>query len=190
MTVNPTTATDWATQRYATVAESIVADLRYLADRVEQHITPSARMIGAVDEQAYLSAAARDLGHRALRVRGGAVTTCAPDVGALFNYRGRDYVVSGWLRQMAPPEPPASERSPLRDLINEVLYETQQQVGPDRVRVVFCVREDAEYVTGRGVAGCIARVADINVTGSARWSADQLADARRQAARLVGHAVA
>jgi hypothetical protein len=111
----------------------------------------------------------------------------APEIGALFHYRGNHYRVSAWLKTMPPPAEPAwHDRNVMRDLLDDLLYTTQQEVGPDRCRVVFCPREEAVYVSGVGVAGCIARMADIEVTGMVDWSPQQLAEARASAERLAG----
>lgn len=112
-----------------------------------------------------------------------------PDIGDLFTYDGRGYRVTGWLKRMARPEPPAWDRSPHKDRLDDILYESQQRLGPDRERLMFCVREEAEYVGGAGVAGCIARVADVVVTGRVDWSEKELDHVRHEAACLVGRPV-
>lgn len=113
----------------------------------------------------------------------------APDIGDLFTHDGRLYRVDAWLKDMAMPEAPAWNRSPHRDRLGEILYEAQQRVGPDRKRVVFCIREEAEYVSGSGVAGCIVRVSDVTVTGRVDWPEDLFEYARQEAAHLVGRPV-
>jgi hypothetical protein len=111
----------------------------------------------------------------------------APEIGATFTYRGRRYRVTGWLKPMPPKvEPAAHERHFLRDLIDDLLYDAQQEVGPDRCKVVFCTREEAVYVSGAGVAGCLARISDIQVTGMVDWPPEYLAEARAYAERLAG----
>jgi hypothetical protein len=111
----------------------------------------------------------------------------APDAGWRFRYRGRTYRVTGWCKPMPPPaEPSAGERNFPRDLIDDLLYTAQQEVGPDRCRLVCCGQDEAEYVCGVGVAGCIARLADIEVLGPVAWPLAQLDEAREQAERLAG----
>lgn len=108
----------------------------------------------------------------------------APDIGTRFTYQERDYVVKGYLRRMAPPEPPAEERDPFQDMLATILYESQQECGPDRCRLMFCDRLEADYVSG---GGCIARIADIAITGAIDWSPDRIAYERQRSARLAGH---
>jgi len=111
--------------------------------------------------------------------------TIAPEVGALFNYQGRGYRLTAYLKRMAPPEPPAGERDPLRDLLTQILYDTQQKCGPDNERLVFCDRLEAEYACGAGVAGCIARLTDIEVTGMVDWDEPLMQQAREHAQSLI-----
>jgi hypothetical protein len=42
--------------------------------------------------------------------------------------------------------------------------------------VEFRPRSEAVYVSGRGVSGVIARVADIEITGDVGWSEQQAAE--------------
>jgi len=113
----------------------------------------------------------------------------AADLGTLFTYRDHQYVVTNWLKRMAPPEVPAGARDPFQDMLGAILYEAQQECGPDRARLVFCDRLEAEYVSGRGVSGCIARLADIEITGTADWSPIRLDEERQSSAHLVGRPI-
>lgn len=114
-----------------------------------------------------------------------------PDVGVTFRYQGASYRVTSWLAPAGPPaEAPWWDRDPVADLVADVLAASQTLAGPDRCRLVFVDRADAVYVAGVGVAGCIARVADIEVTGMVDWPEAQLAGARAQAQSLVGAPVA
>lgn len=113
----------------------------------------------------------------------------APDVGDTFTHNDRRYRVDGWLKRMARPEPPAWDRSPHKDMLDDLLYESQQRLGPDRERLIGCVREEAEYVSGYGIAGCIVRVTDVRVTGRVDWSEAEFEHARHMAAYMVGRAI-
>jgi hypothetical protein len=112
-----------------------------------------------------------------------------PDIGDLFTHDGQSYRVDGWLKDMAMPEAPAWDRSPHKDLISEILYEAQQKVGPNRTRVVFCVREEAQYVAASGIAGRIVRVEDVKVTGRVDWPEEMFDHLRHEAAHLIGRPV-
>lgn len=114
----------------------------------------------------------------------------APDVGATFTYQGDRYHVDAWLRRAPAPAPrPTVENATAAAIVAHLLDTTQQECGPDRVRLEFCTRAEAEYVAGRGVGGCIARVGDIEVTGMVDWRPEHLADARQLAERLAGERV-
>lgn len=101
------------------------------------------------------------------------------------------YRVSSWLRRRRPPPVPDDEMS---RLVSEMLVEIRRKdpslaprgTGPDSVPLEFCLREQAEYVGGSGVAGTIQRVRDITVDGRVSWSEQQLADERQRAISLAG----
>lgn len=109
-----------------------------------------------------------------------------PRVGDLFEHNGDRYRVTGWLCRSVRQEPPAGERDWLTDMLDDVLFETQQQTGPDRVRLRFCTPDEAEYVSGAGVCGCIVRITDVTIDGCIQWDGDTLAAAHSRALRLAG----
>lgn len=115
--------------------------------------------------------------------------TIVPDIGDTFTYEGESFRVSGWLKRMARPEPPAWDRSPFKDVLDDLLYESQQRVGPDRERLMFCAREEAEYVSGTGIAGRIVRVSDVKVTGRVDWPEELFEHARHEANCLIGRPI-
>jgi hypothetical protein len=115
--------------------------------------------------------------------------TIVPDIGDTFTHNDRRYRVDGWLKRMARPEPPAWDRSPRKDMLDDLLYEAKQRVGPDRERLIGCVRKEAEYVSGYGIAGCIVRVADVRVTGRVAWFEAEFEHARHEAACMVGRPI-
>jgi hypothetical protein len=105
----------------------------------------------------------------------------------MFEHEGETFRVNGWLKRMAPPELPADQRSLFVDGLHELLYENQRRLGPDRVRLVFCLREEAEYVSASGIAGCIVRVRDVVVSGRVPWAEDVIDRQRRIALAVIGH---
>lgn len=125
-----------------------------------------------------------------------------PDVGDTFTYTHTfpnapgysetgHYRVNGWLRRCPPRPLPATEQGRLtQQIINELRAEGKWREpeghGPDKVPLEFCRREQAEYVSGYGVAGVIVRVADVKVDGRVPWSQELLASARRHADMLAG----
>jgi hypothetical protein len=68
-------------------------------------------------------------------------------------------------------------------------YGMAQDVGPDRCKLVFCLRDSAEYIGGSGVCGIIRRVEDVVVIGRVSWSEEAIEEARRDAMRLVGEPI-
>lgn len=112
--------------------------------------------------------------------------TLVPRVGDTFEHHGNRFRVTGWLCPAVRQEPPADERSFWTDMIDDVLFETQQRVGPDRVRLRFCTPEEVVYVSGAGVCGCIVRIADVVVDGRVPWSDDALASHHESALRRAG----
>lgn len=61
--------------------------------------------------------------------------------------------------------------------------------SPRAERLMFCLREHAEYVEGVGVCGVTVPVEDVVVTGRVPWSADTIEDDRRYAVFLAGRLV-
>jgi hypothetical protein len=96
-----------------------------------------------------------------------------PDIGDTFTEIDegwpipRGYRVEGWLKR--------TERG--------------RKVGPDNCPLVFCSREEAEYVSGYGICGVIRRVADVVIDGRVSWSEEHLKGHRRRFALLIGTSV-
>ncbi len=74
----------------------------------------------------------------------------------------------------------------VRELLEEVRQEeladmtaSQRLREEQQIRVVQCSREEAEFVSGSGVAGCIRRLEDITITGRVNWEDRTIARARR-----------
>lgn len=101
------------------------------------------------------------------------------------------YRVESWMRRRQPrPEPATEEAAFIRQMIDEMIADGRMEgprgFGPDRVPLEWCLREDAEYVSGYGVAGTIQRIADITVTGRVSWDESTIAYHREHAIALAG----
>lgn len=105
--------------------------------------------------------------------------TLAPDVGAVFEYKGAKYRCKGWLRPADPPKPGPA----WNDFLDEILYDAAYQ--REGVRFRWCHRHEATHVAGSGVAGCLAEIARIRVTGQAQLPADVLESERARATALA-----
>ncbi|WP_155644391.1 hypothetical protein [Burkholderia territorii] len=100
----------------------------------------------------------------------------APDAGATFIYRGRTYRVNSWICAAEPP--PKTD-----NWIDEILFDAAYE--REGVRFRYCTRDMATHVSGSGVAGCIAPIAEIEVIGTVDWPVEQL-EAHRMSAILRG----
>jgi hypothetical protein len=101
------------------------------------------------------------------------------------------YRVNGWLKRRPPrPAPRTEQERVTREIYDKLIADGSisppRGFGPDKVPLDCCTREEAEYVSGYGVAGTIVRVADVQVTGKVDWPADVLEDERRRANRMAG----
>lgn len=116
-----------------------------------------------------------------------AVLRGIPDIGDTFTVAGimapEHYVVTSYFKRWV--RPPVAEH--LRDLVEEMdrKYPPAGH-GPDNVPLVFCRREEAEYVGGRGVAGRIMRIEDVHVDGRVGWSEEHLAEERQMVELAAG----
>jgi hypothetical protein len=118
-----------------------------------------------------------------------ATAMLAPDVGALVEY-GKDsfgkepahYRVDGWLR--AAPTPKFEPH----DFIGKILFESCREFGEKhdgtKVRMQFCLREEATHLSLAGICGAIAPIELCKVTGMVDWAPKMLAEERESARRL------
>jgi hypothetical protein len=103
----------------------------------------------------------------------------------------RSYRVNSWMRRRQPRPEPQDEQSRLvREIMDKLIAEDPMYgprcAGPDNVPLEWCRREDAEYVSGVGVAGVIARLSDITLTGRVSWDEETIDGYRDFANRLAG----
>jgi hypothetical protein len=115
--------------------------------------------------------------------------TFVPDVGTIVEYgldsfgkKPATYRVDSWLKE-APVPPPSDEFS---SMMSHILYSSAQKHGADQKRLMWCTREEAEYLSLSGIAGAIARVDAVKVIGRVSWSEEMIDEQRRQALAFVG----
>ena len=110
----------------------------------------------------------------------------APDIGTVFTYHDRRYMVQSWLKVAPPPQIPDDADDLMRELFEEMDAEAEAE-GTKTVRMMWCSREEATHVAGRGVGGCIAPIGEITVvTDAPQMPAEHLADLRDSAERKIG----
>lgn len=99
----------------------------------------------------------------------------------------RTFRVSGYLKRYEPLPVTLEDAGVLgvAGLVLERAY-AESKHGPDKCPLVFCSREEAEYVTGTGVCGVIVRVREVRVTGRVSWSEETLQSERDTARMLEG----
>ncbi len=117
-----------------------------------------------------------------------------PTIGAKFEYKTRKYRVDAFLKVVerqsrdliAVTKDPTSSFS---DVLEELLFQGHQKINGERF--VFCSRQEATHVSGSGIAGCIASIDNIKVTGhvSSVWDAEQLQYAIDHAKSLEGEMI-
>lgn len=96
--------------------------------------------------------------------------------------------VGSWLKSWTPPK-----RDPklgaFRNHLAKILDESNREfrVGTKTTRLVFCTREDAEFIETQD--GWTLPVADVEVVGAVGWDAETVEDHRRMALALVGEVV-
>lgn len=98
----------------------------------------------------------------------------------------RHYRVNSWLK--AAPEPKSTNSNSLSDTINSILDQGHRRFN-DNKRLMWCSREEAEYLSCSGVSGAIIPVRDAKVIGRVNWSEDQIESHRNQANQLIGKMV-
>lgn len=82
------------------------------------------------------------------------MNTTIPAIGRIFEYNGRRYRCSGWMS------------------IQTIFR---------RDRISWCTQEEAQAVTGSGVAGCIAPISEITLLEMVPWSDEMIQEAHDSA---------
>jgi hypothetical protein len=106
-----------------------------------------------------------------------------PDIGDTFAHDGatQPLTVTAWLKRYTPPMPDADSADPLARLIAEL---------PDlKPPLVFCLRNEAEYVSASGHGFLILPVGKVTPSGRVAWPQSHLDYAHRRAASLTGEFV-
>lgn len=116
-------------------------------------------------------------------------STIAPAFGAVFEINERQgtpqnhrWRVAGYLKA-APPRPPATDA--LGNLLEEVLAESPAGKR-DGIRLMWCAREEAEFVAGSGICGCVKRLDQVTVVGMVNWTPEAIAEAEERSRRHIG----
>lgn len=122
-----------------------------------------------------------------------------PRAGATFEYGLNSfrngpatYRVNGWMRrkphkidalEMAMTGALPDEYGGTRALLVAELFSDWKRTEPASKEQVFefCRPSVATHVCGSGIAGCIAPISEIVVTGMVAWSEEQLDEAHRSA---------
>lgn len=105
-----------------------------------------------------------------------AIMRRVPAIGETFAYGSgisgpHRYRVSSWLCRAARAPIWASDH------------------GPDRCKLRFCLRDEAEYVGGSGICGIICRVADVTIDGAVSWPPHILFEETQHAVWLAGQSL-
>jgi len=96
----------------------------------------------------------------------------------------RSYRVTGFYKTFVPKILP--ENKMLDGILAEIAAEeyanmtaTERARKDNVLRVVQSTREEAEFICGTGVGGCMARLEDVIITGRVNWEVRTIARARR-----------
>lgn len=102
--------------------------------------------------------------------------------GTLFEAGGRTYRLNSFFCE-------ASDTVPDSAVLAELFAEWDEQdkaelpEGMRRIKLNYCLPEQATYVSGSGVAGCVEAISEIEVVGMVAWSAKVLSDHHEAALR-------
>lgn len=98
------------------------------------------------------------------------------------------YRVTGFYKTYVPKksEPETPEEKLSAEIIDKILAEEDAKLTQEererkakRIKVVSCSRDEAEFISGAGVGGCIAPLDDVIVTGRVNWEDRTIARHRR-----------
>jgi hypothetical protein len=108
--------------------------------------------------------------------------------------RDHSWRVTGFYKTWVSPRKDRSkltkqdrEMSEMTDeIMVEILAEERAEMTPSElarkereIKIIQCSREEAEFVSGAGVAGIILRLEDVEITGRVTWDDRMIARARR-----------
>ena len=88
---------------------------------------------------------------------------------------------------MLEDEDEAVDKGDISALLNNLLIQSAQK--KDGKLMMWCAKEEATHVTGAGVAGCIEKLSDIEVTGRVPWTEEMIQSEVEQHERLIGQYV-
>jgi hypothetical protein len=95
--------------------------------------------------------------------------------------RKSTYRVNGFYKDFIPK--PRKKQNTLLDGIfadlDAELSPKERERKSKRIRVVQCTREEAQYVSGTGVSGCIARIEDVEIVGLVKWKKHDILKERK-----------
>ncbi len=75
----------------------------------------------------------------------------------------------------------------LAEIINDMLIDSAQK--KDGKLMMWCAKREATHVTGAGVAGCIEKISDIEITGRVSWDEETIQREVQQHERMIGQYV-
>ena len=102
--------------------------------------------------------------------------------GMLFVHQGRKYRLNSFLCEVV-------EKPVENELLAEVFAEWDAEVaaslpvGMRHIKLRYCLPQEATFVSGSGVGGCVAAIEEIQLDGMVEWSEQQLAEHHGQALR-------
>lgn len=102
--------------------------------------------------------------------------------GARFVHQGHDYRLNSFLCEVQ--EKPV-EHELLAGLFAQWDAEEAASTPPGmrRIKLRYCLPQEASFVSGSGVAGCVVAIEEIELDGMVEWSEQQLAEHHAEALR-------
>lgn len=116
-----------------------------------------------------------------------------PRIAETFTRKGEDnhnglydrsYRVTGFYKTYISKKKSGNEM--LDEMLAEIVAEehaamtaTERKRKDEMIKIVSCHRDEAEFVSGAGVGGCICRIEDCIITGRVNWEIRTIARYRR-----------
>lgn len=93
------------------------------------------------------------------------------------------YRVTGFYKTYTPNHKP----DPMLDnIMDDIIAKEREEMTPEQrerkdkmIRVISCLRDEAEFIGGSGVGGCISPLDDVIITGRVNWEDRTIARHRR-----------